>query len=397
MRLTYTQIKNHHLRMINQASSTDTNIVNDFNTNLGQRYQLMLAKLADYRTTHESTFQTGMQVALVSTGVQQTISTITSVTTTATVTTSAAHGYSTGNSVIISGVSPTGYNGVYTITVTSTTVFTYTLANSLAGVAGTTSQYYPMPQGEVTIDGMYITIGSVNYPLQIINSRWDWEQLNAIQIQASAIPQFYFPRVDDFGIWPIPQAVYTGNISYHFRDRNISVADYTSGTVSTTQYSNQIIGGNPATFTSAMVGRWFTITDGTVPGQGLWSRITSFTDSTHINLYNTWNTASASTISSYIIGETPELPEETHILLAYGTVADFYIGMRKDLTNGNLYNNLFWTGDPSNNSRREGDKTVAGGLIGAMSRYTDRDNTRIIKRKPRLNPLQYKTFATTLS
>lgn len=336
-----------------------------------------------------------MQVTLLSSGVAQTISSVTSSSTTATVTTSAAHGYTTSNSVQITGVSPSGYNGTFVITVTSTTAFTYTLPASLSSVAGTTSQYYPYPIGEISVDGMYITVGSVNYPLQIINSIYEWEKLNAIQIQASALPQFYFPRRDDFGIWPTPQTVYTGKISYHYRDRNLSVVDYSTGTITATYGSNQIIGSG-TTFTSAMVGRWITITDTTVGGQGYWYRITGFTDTTHVSIYQPWpNTTAAG--ATYNIGETPEIPEEGHILLVDGTTADFYTSLRKDLENGSLYENRFWTGDPNNSTREIGNSNIAAGLVGLMNRYSDRDDTHIINRKPNLNPLSTKIFATNLT
>ncbi len=56
---------------------------------------------------------------------------------TVTVTTSTTAGLTTGEEVTISGVSPSGYNGTYTITVASSTTFTYTDSNSgLASVAG---------------------------------------------------------------------------------------------------------------------------------------------------------------------------------------------------------------------------------------------------------------------
>ncbi|MBY0458040.1 MAG: hypothetical protein K2V38_11925, partial [Gemmataceae bacterium] len=47
---------------------------------------------------------------------------------TATITTAAAHGFATGQQVNVAGMTPTGYNGLRTITVTSPTTFTYTLA-----------------------------------------------------------------------------------------------------------------------------------------------------------------------------------------------------------------------------------------------------------------------------
>jgi hypothetical protein len=58
--------------------------------------------------------------------------------TTATVVTTVAHGFTSGNSVVISGVTPSGFNGTYTITVTNTTTFTYANAtNATATVQGT--------------------------------------------------------------------------------------------------------------------------------------------------------------------------------------------------------------------------------------------------------------------
>lgn len=57
------------------------------------------------------------------------ITSITRVGTTATLTTTSAHGLSTGNSVYITQASPSQYNGQYTITVTGGSTFTYTMAS----------------------------------------------------------------------------------------------------------------------------------------------------------------------------------------------------------------------------------------------------------------------------
>lgn len=329
MRLTFQDLRYEHYRAINLINSdgtpaTDTNVDNNFNFHLGQRYQLVLAKMVNYKT-----------------------------------------------------VKP------YTLT------------------TATNTQIYPFPPGLVTIEGGYITVGSVNYPLRPILSRLNNEMLNAIMIQASALPQFFFVEQDTFQIWPTPQAAYTGKIYYHFRDRNLSVNDFQSGTITATLNSN-IISLSGATFTPAMVGRWFTISDTTVPGQGYWYRLVGYTDSTHMTLGGNdgtatpWGFATAST-TSYRIGETPELPEEMHVILAHGTAADYYGTMQKDKDAFAWNNNMFYTGSPDNPSRDFEDKKVIGGLIGGINTYRDRDNRTIIKRKPRLNPLQYKVFATTLS
>jgi hypothetical protein len=58
------------------------------------------------------------------------ISSITFSGTTATLTTSAPHGLSTGASVTVYGATPVAYQGTFTITVTSTTKFTYTMGSN---------------------------------------------------------------------------------------------------------------------------------------------------------------------------------------------------------------------------------------------------------------------------
>lgn len=60
---------------------------------------------------------------------------------TATLTTSLSHGLSSGQVVVISGATPDNFNGTYTITVSSPTVFTYTVAASGATTASPVGSY----------------------------------------------------------------------------------------------------------------------------------------------------------------------------------------------------------------------------------------------------------------
>ena len=59
-----------------------------------------------------------------------TVSGITYVTTTATLTTAGAHGLSTGSVVVVSGATPSAYNGTFTITVTGSNTFTYVMGSN---------------------------------------------------------------------------------------------------------------------------------------------------------------------------------------------------------------------------------------------------------------------------
>ncbi len=547
MRISYSNLKSQYFRNIG-VQSTDPNIVNvtaDFNQSLGARYQMILAKMADYRTQK-----------------------------------------------------------------------TYTDTTAIG------QQFYSYPVGLVNFESVVVSVGSVNYPLTVINSQFSWDVLNAIPpIQISAIPQYVFPRNSDYGIWPIPQAPYTITFNYHWRDRNLSVADYNTGTVAVTNrsipfvstnyqvvsgttdvsgiatlgqienpYPNSIffeiaspanhpaqtitagngfaidssmsnvtgtvwssalaykivsgtqnqqgamtfpksqsqafnsmvacfngtpslavvsatstkkvntttlnttmnlsqlptvgnvvviavtsahatapvitdnqtnntyqqigsgsttstgpniflyygvvntsagtftitvtglnatvgdsadifamevsglsnvnastITGSGTTFTPAMVGRWFSVTDPTESGQGFWYRIAGYNSATSLTLFRSWqgNTGSGYT---YNIGETPELPEELHMTLVHGATADFYANMKNDEATAARWENRFWTGDPSNGSRAMGDSNVIGGVIGAMNKYEDRNESHLVNRNPHPDPLGYnKVFAIKLS
>jgi hypothetical protein len=71
----------------------------------------------------------------------QTISSITNVTTTATLTTSANHNLTSGTFVTVSGATPSAYNGTFSITVTGDATFTYTMLTDPAGSASVVGSY----------------------------------------------------------------------------------------------------------------------------------------------------------------------------------------------------------------------------------------------------------------
>jgi hypothetical protein len=83
---------------------------------------------------------TVVSVLTTSTGVQ-TISSITHVEDVATLTTASAHGLTTGVYVSITGTTPSEYSGVFKITVTGATTFTYVLGSTPAGNATVVGTY----------------------------------------------------------------------------------------------------------------------------------------------------------------------------------------------------------------------------------------------------------------
>lgn len=256
-------------------------------------------------------------------------------------------------------------------------------------------QYYYYPPGVVNIEDIVITIGSVNYPLEAINSQRQWDILNAIQIQPTVIPQFFFPRKDDFGIWPIPSDAYTITFNYHLRDRNLSIEDKTAGTVDVVN-GDATIAGTSTAFAGNEAGLWFSVTTNTNDGYGYWYRIASYTSATALELEQNWQGTSGSTLSYKII-QSPELPEEAHILLADGATMRFYAGLRDDQDNAKGWSNVFWTGDWGNPLRDESNPNIKSGLIGLMKDYADRNRSVLVRRNPTLSPIGQRTFSYSIT
>ena len=113
------------------------------------------------------------------TATAQTITSITFVTTTATLTTAIAHGLLTGNKVTVTGATPAAYNGTFTITVTGANTFTYTMASN--------------PGANATIVGSY----TVLYAITGVNSN----KFVAVNLFKNRL---FFTEKDSLRVWYLP-------------------------------------------------------------------------------------------------------------------------------------------------------------------------------------------------
>lgn len=104
----------------------------------------------------------------------QTIASITHVGAVATLTTTLAHGLITGNRVTISGAAPAAYNGVYVITVTGATTFTYTMASTPVTNATTVGSY--------TVTGITGVDSSTFIHVNLFKNRLYYTQENSMKV-----------------------------------------------------------------------------------------------------------------------------------------------------------------------------------------------------------------------
>ena len=194
----------------------------------------------------------------------------------------------------------------------------------------------------------------------------------------TTIPQFIFPMRDHFELWPIPGASGdTITLVASMLDRDMTIEDFTTTTVTVTN-NDATITHVGTSFTAAMVGRWFQTT-----ADQTWYRIASFTSTSSMELETVFEGTTASG-ASYTIGESPEIPPELHELLPHGVAADFYGGPRKDFNAAQSHNNYFWTSDFLNPSRDP--KNAAGGLLGAIQKYSLRGESKVINKNRKRIP-----------
>lgn len=123
------------------------------------------------------------------------VTTLTSTGGTATLTASAAHGLVTGDQVVVRGAQPDDYNKVATITVTSTTVFTYSVTSGITSPATATPVFSYVP-----VHGLTNTLG-------VIQSSKTW------------------PASQGVKGW-----VRKSTTSPYYKQSNISIADASGGT-----------------------------------------------------------------------------------------------------------------------------------------------------------------------
>lgn len=221
--------------------------------------------------------------------------------------------------------------------------------------------YYNNRPGLSKITSITVNVGTFVPPLKIVESEDLWNQMHQVPIQG-VWPTKYFPRRDTYGIYPTPKTVYTMNVTGIWIPINMTMNDYATGTISWTNGSPNIVGSG-TTFTAAMVGSWLgsTATDGTF-NSNLY-RVATYTDATHITVDRNVIESTASGLT-YLIGQSPEVPEDIHQFIPYRVAASYYGIRRRNPTLAQSYLNYFWTGD-YNNTKREGE--VIGGVLNVLN------------------------------
>lgn len=227
---------------------------------------------------------------------------------------------------------------------------------------------YQMPIDFNFLKSIKVTVGTTTYTPDEEESQEQWDY-RTMQAQTGDVPEAFFVR-PRFGFQgaevqldPIPST--SGNVVnlvYEAIDRDLSIAKYSTGTVSVSNGS-AIVTGFGTTFSLAMVGRYFQITSAS--GDGLWYKVAGFTSSTSITLENYYQGNTVGTVN-YQIAEAFGLPEDLHMLPIYYAVWHYSM-FRRDATRTTQYQSLY-----------------TSGLASAKRRYGTKSRSNIIKGKQRM-------------
>lgn len=223
--------------------------------------------------------------------------------------------------------------------------------------SGTT--YYSNPTGLMKAESFTINLSTMTPQLIIVQSQQEWNNIQQIS-STSGHPTHVFPRRDDFGIYPTPDNQYTISIVGTYHPDRMTASDYTTGVVAVVNDDATIV-TTAGTFTESMEGRWFALTDSSIP-KSKWYRIASYTSPTSMELSRTYTEGSESG-QTYIIGQSPEIPEELHQYIPYKVGSVYWHTRRQDSNRAQELSNYFYTGD-FNNSNRDG--KIRAGILATL-------------------------------
>ena len=205
-------------------------------------------------------------------------------------------------------------------------------------ITTTTTGSFALPERFIKLIELYVTISSQRHYMKPVYDDQTWGLFKQ-QASSSDISTHVFvrPGLHTFEVYPTPaNAGNTMTMIYHSFTKDLSAADYSTGTITTLANGGTAVTGGSTTFTAAMVGRWFKTDDGN------WYKISGYTSATAITLQMPYQgTAIAAGTSSFVIGELPRIPEGTHDIPVNFALWKHFQGVRRDPDMAKYYKGLY--------------------------------------------------------
>lgn len=208
-------------------------------------------------------------------------------------------------------------------------------------------QAYKLAHDYEKLISVKVVVGSTNYTPAEVSDRKTWDRISWPSI-TSDIPEYYFVFGGQILLYPTPATTNaTITVIYKKRQRDLSIADYTTGNIVSVANGGTAIVGSGTTWTASMVGRYIRITetDGANAGDGYWYKISAYTSATAITIDKPYNgTAIAVGSAAYTIGQVSILPEEFQELPVYDAVTTYFTSVQPEQSQADRYKVMFLEG-----------------------------------------------------
>lgn len=194
-----------------------------------------------------------------------------------------------------------------------------------------------------------VTIGNVKYTPRRVTTREEWDYLTQSTNTTSDTPEAYFVFGKTYSFYPAPASSTDSAVTvvYARGQKDLSVADYTTGTITSIANGATTVTGSSTVWTAKMVGRYirFTDSDTANTGDGEWYEIASVTSATVLELATPYAGISISAgTAAYTIGQTSIIPEEFQILSVYRACEIYFTSVKIEEKRAVMYKNLFGEG-----------------------------------------------------
>lgn len=231
-------------------------------------------------------------------------------------------------------------------------------------------QFYTL-QGDIdrVISDPYVAVGNTRYTPRECQSRNVWDRLNLVTY-SSDVPAWWIQYNNTVGIFPKPTTsnyVYTVNAKQ--KQVDMSLADYSTGTIVSVANGGTAVVGNGTTWTAGMVGMWIRITQTTAAnsGDGIWYQISAVPSTTSITLATNYGgPAIAAASTSYTIGQMSVLPDAYDSLPVYLALQTYFTSIEPDSDKHEKYGNMagaLMTQMERDQSNRTGGRVLDDGIV----------------------------------
>lgn len=193
-------------------------------------------------------------------------------------------------------------------------------------VAGT--QTYTLPANLSRLVNVYIQVGTYKYQPTNVTNFDDWNSLNNPSGVQSDNVSFFFVLGNTIQFWPTPSSS-GSTITYEYLQstKDISVADYTAGTILTATNGSASITGFGTSWNAGMVGKWLRITSDSVAnkGDGFWYQISAVGSTTTLTLAAVYAGVSiVAGAAAYTIGDCSLIPEKYQTGPVFFATSEYY-------------------------------------------------------------------------